>query len=120
MAVWCWYDGSDFHGYQGQGGLRTVQSELMAAFSLAGLLRTGRCSAPALERAASAWERALPCCEEPAGLHLALARLYEHRLRDAHAAGRHAMLARPVEEPHSHARRVARLAKKRQLVLSVR
>jgi uncharacterized protein len=74
----------------------------------------------ALERAASAWERALPCCENPAGLHLALARLYEHRLRDAHAAGRHAMLARPVEEPHSHARRVARLAKKRQLVLSVR
>jgi tRNA pseudouridine38-40 synthase len=39
MAVWCWYDGSDFHGYQGQAGLRTVQSELMAAFSLAGLLR---------------------------------------------------------------------------------
>ncbi len=39
MAVWCWYDGAAFHGYQGQQGLRTVQSELMAAFSAAGLSR---------------------------------------------------------------------------------
>ncbi|MDP3500660.1 MAG: ribonuclease H-like domain-containing protein [Myxococcales bacterium] len=74
----------------------------------------------ALELAASAWERALPCCEDAAGLHLALARLYEHRLRDAHAAERHAVLARPVEAPLVHARRVARLAQKRQLVLSMR
>lgn len=39
MAVWCWYDGAAFHGYQGQQGLRTVQSELMAAFAAAGLSR---------------------------------------------------------------------------------
>lgn len=74
----------------------------------------------ALEQAASAWERALPLCEDAAGLHLALSRLYEHRLRDARAAERHAVLARPVEAPLVHARRVARLAQKRQLVLSMR
>lgn len=39
MALWCWYDGAAFHGYQGQQGLRTVQSELMAAFAAAGLSR---------------------------------------------------------------------------------
>ncbi|MDP1914793.1 MAG: tRNA pseudouridine(38-40) synthase TruA [Myxococcales bacterium] len=39
MAVWCWYDGAAFHGYQGQQGLRTVQSELMRAFAAAGLSR---------------------------------------------------------------------------------
>lgn len=39
VAVWCWYDGAAFHGYQGQQGLRTVQSELMRAFAAAGLSR---------------------------------------------------------------------------------
>ncbi|MDP3500663.1 MAG: tRNA pseudouridine(38-40) synthase TruA [Myxococcales bacterium] len=39
MAVWCWYDGAAFHGFQGQQGLRTVQSELMRAFAAAGLSR---------------------------------------------------------------------------------
>jgi len=39
IALWCCYDGAGFHGYQGQQGLRTVQSELMAAFSSAGLSR---------------------------------------------------------------------------------
>ncbi len=74
----------------------------------------------ALELAASVWERALPCCEDAAQLHLALARLYEHRLRDAQAAERHAVLARPVEAALVHARRVARLGKKKQLVLAMR
>jgi tRNA pseudouridine38-40 synthase len=39
MALWCWYEGAAFHGYQGQQGLRTVQSELMRAFAAAGLAR---------------------------------------------------------------------------------
>ncbi|MDX2014806.1 MAG: ribonuclease H-like domain-containing protein [Myxococcaceae bacterium] len=74
----------------------------------------------ALDQAAAAWERAVPLCEDASMIHLALARLYEHRLRDAHAAERHALLARRVEAPMVHARRVARLSRKRQLVLAMR
>ncbi|MCU0697150.1 MAG: ribonuclease H-like domain-containing protein [Myxococcaceae bacterium] len=74
----------------------------------------------ALDQAAASWERAVPLCEDASTLHLALSRLYEHRLRDARAAERHALLARPVEAPVVHARRVARLARKRQLVLAMR
>ncbi|MBM4779287.1 MAG: hypothetical protein GQE15_16390 [Archangiaceae bacterium] len=74
----------------------------------------------ALDQAAAMWERAVPLCEDASTLHLALARLYEHRLRDAHAAERHAVLAKPVEAPMVHARRVARLSRKRQLVLTMR
>jgi uncharacterized protein YprB with RNaseH-like and TPR domain len=73
----------------------------------------------ALHLAASAWEQALPLCEDAAPLHLALARLYEHRLRDARRAEAHALRSRPVEEATVHARRLARLSRKRQLVLSV-
>jgi tRNA pseudouridine38-40 synthase len=39
IALWCWYRGEAFHGYQGQGALRTVQAELLRAFRLAGLTR---------------------------------------------------------------------------------
>lgn len=39
VALWCWYDGGGFHGYQGQQGLRTVQAELLRVFSAAGLSR---------------------------------------------------------------------------------
>jgi hypothetical protein len=37
----------------------------------------------ALDQAAATWERAVPLCEDASTLHLALARLYEHRLRAA-------------------------------------
>jgi tRNA pseudouridine38-40 synthase len=39
VALWCWYRGAGFRGYQHQQGLRTVQGELLRAFSLAGLSR---------------------------------------------------------------------------------
>lgn len=39
VALWCWYRGAGFHGYQGQQGLRTVQSELLRAFAEAGATR---------------------------------------------------------------------------------
>jgi hypothetical protein len=73
----------------------------------------------ALDEAAHAWEAAIPLCEDAAPVHLALARLYEHRLRDARAAERHAALSQRAEPPPVHARRVTRLAKKRQLVLAM-
>lgn len=39
VALWCWYRGGQFHGYQAQGGLRTVQGELLRAFASAGAER---------------------------------------------------------------------------------
>jgi tRNA pseudouridine38-40 synthase len=39
VAVWCWYPGAGFHGYQGQRDLRTVQGELLRAFEAVGLAR---------------------------------------------------------------------------------
>lgn len=39
VALWCWYRGEGFHGYQRQGALRTVQGELLGAFSRAGVTR---------------------------------------------------------------------------------
>ncbi|MBL9039104.1 MAG: tRNA pseudouridine(38-40) synthase TruA [Archangium sp.] len=39
VALWCWYRGAGFHGYQRQGDLRTVQGELLRAFARAGLSR---------------------------------------------------------------------------------
>lgn len=39
VALWCWYRGEGFHGYQGQQGLRTVQGELLRAFAAAGATR---------------------------------------------------------------------------------
>ena len=39
VALWLSYRGADFHGYQRQGDLRTVQGELLAAFARAGLSR---------------------------------------------------------------------------------
>ena len=39
VALWCWYRGADFYGYQQQQGRRTVQRELLAAFEAAGLSR---------------------------------------------------------------------------------
>lgn len=39
VAFWCWYRGQDFHGFQQQGALRTVQAELLRAFPEVGLER---------------------------------------------------------------------------------
>ena len=39
VALWCWYRGEHFHGYQRQQTLRTVQDELLKAFARAGLSR---------------------------------------------------------------------------------
>ncbi len=39
VALWCWYRGAEFYGYQQQQERRTVQGELLRAFSLAGLAR---------------------------------------------------------------------------------
>jgi tRNA pseudouridine(38-40) synthase len=39
VAIWCWYRGAGFHGYQRQQDRRTVQGELLRAFSSAGLVR---------------------------------------------------------------------------------
>ncbi|MBL8918073.1 MAG: ribonuclease H-like domain-containing protein [Myxococcaceae bacterium] len=92
---------------------RSVEVQARALVATGRLLRRRG----ALELAAAAWERAAPLCDDPS-LHLALARLYEHRLRDAPSAERHALLARPVEAPVAHARRIARLSTKRQLRLA--
>lgn len=39
VALWCWYRGAGFIGYQQQVGCRTVQGELLRAFSAAKLTR---------------------------------------------------------------------------------
>ena len=39
VALWCTYRGADFHGYQQQAFVRTVQGELLRAFAAAGLTR---------------------------------------------------------------------------------
>jgi tRNA pseudouridine38-40 synthase len=39
VALWCWYRGAGFRGYQQQPGIRTVQGELLRAFAEAGLER---------------------------------------------------------------------------------
>ena len=39
VALWCWYRGANFHGYQQQQEKRTVQRELLAAFAASGLAR---------------------------------------------------------------------------------
>lgn len=39
VALWCWYRGAEFYGYQQQQERRTVQAELLKAFAAAGLSR---------------------------------------------------------------------------------
>lgn len=39
VALWCWYHGQPFHGYQTQKGYRTVQETVMAALRAAGFER---------------------------------------------------------------------------------
>jgi tRNA pseudouridine38-40 synthase len=39
VALWCWYRGAGFYGYQQQVERRTVQRELLRAFAAAGLSR---------------------------------------------------------------------------------
>lgn len=39
VALWCWYRGEGFAGFQQQQQLRTVQGELLSAFARAGLER---------------------------------------------------------------------------------
>ena len=56
--------------------------------------------------------RAVERSTEPAPLHLRLAKLYEHRLRDYDLARQHAALCGAAEEPVTHERRHARLAER--------
>ena len=67
--------------------------------------------------AVRALESALHLTTEPAELHLSLAKLYEHRLRDLVAARRHAELAGEAEDPATHQRRRSRLQRLEQLPL---
>jgi hypothetical protein len=53
---------------------------------------------------------ALDLAPDDASVHLSLAKLYEHKLRDPARALEHAKRAHGVEDPDEHARRVARLA----------
>ncbi len=52
---------------------------------------------------------ALTSTPDDTGLHLALAKLYEHGLRDPARALEHAKRARDEEDPAAHAKRIARL-----------
>jgi uncharacterized protein YprB with RNaseH-like and TPR domain len=69
--------------------------------------------------AARALEAALPLAAHPAPLHLALAKLFEHRLGDVVAARHHALLAAAAEGTEAHARRRNRLHRQAQLRLHV-
>jgi hypothetical protein len=62
--------------------------------------------------AVEALRRALQDAKEPAPLHLRLAKLYEHRLRDLDAAQHHA--ERAAEDADARAHRVARILTKRR------
>jgi uncharacterized protein YprB with RNaseH-like and TPR domain len=55
--------------------------------------------------------KALPRAKAPAPLHLRLAKLYEHRLKDVEKARAHAELCGPAEAASVHARRRQRLAR---------
>ena len=65
--------------------------------------------------AAAAWHRALevaPCEQTAAEAHFALAKLYEHQLKDLLLAHRHARWTLPAEGPESHGRRLGRLRRR--------
>lgn len=64
--------------------------------------------------AADSLERALRGCRPQvrSELHLALAKIYEHRLRDFASALRHAALTGPTEPDEDQARRLERLARR--------
>jgi uncharacterized protein YprB with RNaseH-like and TPR domain len=62
--------------------------------------------------AAEAWQRALqvaPCELTAAEAHCALAKLYEHALKDLRRARAHARMTMPAEGPVAHGRRLGRL-----------
>jgi uncharacterized protein YprB with RNaseH-like and TPR domain len=64
---------------------------------------------------------ALASAPDDTELHLALAKLYEHRLKDPVRALEHAQRARGEEDPAAHAKRVARLAQRiKKLTLPLR
>lgn len=79
------------------------------AWSLEAELRRRRGEYP---KAVEALLRAVASSAEPAPLHLRLAKLYEHRLRNFELARQHAALCAPAEEAPIHARRHARLAER--------
>jgi uncharacterized protein YprB with RNaseH-like and TPR domain len=61
------------------------------------------------------FEQALQLCEDPersASLHIVLAKLYEHALRDLVRAYDHARFTEPAEGAESHGRRLGRLTRK--------
>lgn len=65
--------------------------------------------------AAEALHQALPRSSDPgqlAELHFALAKLYEHGLRDWGRARHHARHTEPVEGPQAHGRRLGRLSRR--------
>lgn len=62
--------------------------------------------------AARALEAAVPLSDTPARVRLALAKLYEHQLKDYPAARAHAAGAQAAEPATSHARRLQRLAQR--------
>jgi uncharacterized protein len=82
------------------------------AQSLRGLIARRRGDSHGAELA---WQQALAHagCELSAGrVHLALARLYEHQLRDLSRAHSHARFTLPAEGPEQHGRRLGRLRRK--------
>jgi hypothetical protein len=73
------------------------------------------------QSAAQAWHEALADahCERSSGqVHLALSRLYERELRDPARAHDHARFTLPVEGPEAHGRRLCRLQRKLERMLS--
>ena len=70
-----------------------------------------------LQAEASAWREALGCVaagarEDEARVHLALSRLYEHKLKDFAQAYRHARFTLDAEGEVAHGRRLGRLHRK--------
>jgi hypothetical protein len=68
-------------------------------------------------KAVRAFEAALPNSPRPAQLHVKLAVLFEHRLKDYEAARRHAQLGSSAEDDVTRSRRKARLERRGQLSL---
>ncbi|MDQ3266727.1 MAG: ribonuclease H-like domain-containing protein [Myxococcota bacterium] len=92
----------------GRAGARNLAAEALT-LSARVALRIGE---PQL--AADSLERALRGCRPQvrSELHLALAKIYEHRLRDFASALRHAALTSPTEPGEEQTRRLERLARR--------
>jgi len=89
------------------GGSHALTSEAFAL--LAKLERLRGDDAAAVTALRSAIDAAHAGAHGSAALHLTLAKLYEHKLRDPERALEHALAASPAEAPEVSARRIARL-----------